>query len=94
MGDARARYRVIHNGVTVAQIEVDQPTTFYRTTMHYKLTNAKPQPVTVEPGPGRAGPRLVEPRLPRRQRERARRTGQLRPAQMGSPGARQWRQRR
>lgn len=41
------RYRVTHKGVTVTQIDVDRPKTFYRTTMHYKLTNAKPQPVTV-----------------------------------------------
>ena len=41
------RYRVIRNGVTVSQVEVDRPRTFYRTTLHYKLTNAKPQPVTV-----------------------------------------------
>jgi hypothetical protein len=45
--ETTARYRVIHNGVTVDQIEVDRPKVFYRTTLHYKLTNAKSQPVTV-----------------------------------------------
>jgi len=45
--ETTARYRVVRNGVTVRQVEVDQHKTFYRTTLHYKLTNAKPQPVTV-----------------------------------------------
>jgi len=45
--ETTARYRVIHKGVTVDQIEVDRPKIFYRTTLHYKLTNAKSQPVTV-----------------------------------------------
>jgi hypothetical protein len=45
--ETTARYRVIRDGVTVSQIEVDRHKTFYRTTLHYKLTNAKPQPVTV-----------------------------------------------
>ena len=41
------RYRVVRHGVTVSQVDVDRPKTYYRTTLHYKLTNAKPQPVTV-----------------------------------------------
>jgi hypothetical protein len=45
-----ARYRVIQDGVTVTQINVDRPKTFYRTTLKYKLTNAKSQPVTVSLG--------------------------------------------
>ncbi|MBY8820739.1 DUF4139 domain-containing protein [Sphingomonas colocasiae] len=45
--EATARYRVVRDGVMVTQIDVDRPRTFYRTTMRYKLTNAKSQPVTV-----------------------------------------------
>jgi len=45
--ETTARYRVIRNGVTIKQVEIDQHKTFYRTTLHYKLTNAKSQPVTV-----------------------------------------------
>jgi hypothetical protein len=45
--ETTARYRVIRDGVTVRQVEVDRPKIFYRTTLHYKLTNAKSQPVTV-----------------------------------------------
>lgn len=45
--ETTARYRVLRNGVVVSQIEEDRPKTFYRTTLHYKLTNAKSQPVTV-----------------------------------------------
>ncbi len=41
------RYRIIRDGDVVAQSDVQRPRTFYRTTMRYKLTNAKPQPVTV-----------------------------------------------
>jgi hypothetical protein len=41
------RYRVVRDGVTVSQVEIDRPKTYYRTTLHYKLTNAKAQPVTV-----------------------------------------------
>jgi hypothetical protein len=43
-----ARYRVITDGVVTQQVEVERPKTFYRTTMRYKLTNAKDQPVNVE----------------------------------------------
>lgn len=43
-----ARYRVIKDGVVTSQVEVERPKTFYRTTMRYKLTNAKDQPVSVE----------------------------------------------
>jgi hypothetical protein len=43
-----ARYRVIKDGVVTQQVEVERPKTFYRTTMRYKLTNAKDQPVNVE----------------------------------------------
>ena len=41
------RYRVVRDGTTVAQYEVDYHRTYYRTTLHYKLTNAKSVPVTV-----------------------------------------------
>lgn len=43
-----ARYRVIKDGVVTSQVEVERPKTFYRTTMRYKLTNAKDEPVNVE----------------------------------------------
>ena len=43
-----ARYRVIKDGVVTEQVEVERPKTFYRTTMRYKLTNAKDEPVSVE----------------------------------------------
>jgi hypothetical protein len=43
-----ARWRVIKDGQVVSQGEVERPKTFYRTTMRYTLTNAKPAPVDVE----------------------------------------------
>ena len=42
------RYRVIRDGEVVQQVEVERPKTFYRTTMRYKLTNAKATPVDVD----------------------------------------------
>jgi hypothetical protein len=45
--ETTARYRVVRDGVVVRQVEVDRPKAFYRTTLQYKLTNAKSQPVTV-----------------------------------------------
>jgi hypothetical protein len=42
------RWRVIKDGQVVSQGEVERPKTFYRTTMRYTLTNAKPAPVDVE----------------------------------------------
>ena len=42
-----ARYRV-NDGGTVRTVEVDSAKVFYRTTMRYEMTNARPQPVTVE----------------------------------------------
>lgn len=42
------RYRVIRDGEVVEQVEVERPKTFYRTTMRYKLTNAKATPVDVD----------------------------------------------
>jgi hypothetical protein len=42
-----ARYRITGDG-PVRTIEVDREATFYRTTMRYELTNARPQPVTVD----------------------------------------------
>ncbi|MBW8842339.1 MAG: DUF4139 domain-containing protein [Sphingomonadales bacterium] len=44
--ETTARYRVVRDGV-VTRVDVDRPKTFYRTTLQYKLTNAKSQPVTV-----------------------------------------------
>lgn len=43
-----ARYRVIRDGQVVEQVEVERPTTFYRTTMRYTLTNARRAPVEVD----------------------------------------------
>lgn len=43
-----ARFRVIRDGQVVEQVEVDRPKTFYRTTMRYKLTNAKASAVEVD----------------------------------------------
>ncbi len=43
-----ARYRVYDNGKVVGQVEIERPKTFYRTTMRYTLTNAKPEAVNVE----------------------------------------------
>lgn len=43
-----ARYRIVREGQVVEQGEVERPVTFYRTTMRYKLTNAKAAPVEVE----------------------------------------------
>jgi hypothetical protein len=43
-----SRWQVIKDGQVVARGEEERPKTFYRTTMRYTLTNAKPAPVDVE----------------------------------------------
>ncbi len=43
-----ARYRVIEAGQVVREVEVDRAVDYYRTTMRYSFTNAKPTPVEVE----------------------------------------------
>jgi hypothetical protein len=43
-----ARYRVTVNGEPVREVTVDQAKEFWRTTMTYKVTNARAAPVTVE----------------------------------------------
>lgn len=43
-----ARYRVRVNGEVVSEVEVDRAVDYYRTTMRYTFTNAKPEPVEVE----------------------------------------------
>ncbi len=43
-----ARYRVTVNGEPVREVTVDQAKEFWRTTMTYKVTNARAVPVTVE----------------------------------------------
>ena len=43
-----ARYRVIRDGEVVEQVELERPKTFYRTTMRYRFTNARPNPVEVD----------------------------------------------
>lgn len=42
------RYRVLRDGDLVTQGDIQRPTTYYRTTAQYKITNAKPQPVIVD----------------------------------------------
>ncbi len=43
-----ARYRVTVNGQEVKTVEIDRAVDYWRTTMRYTLTNAKPTPVDVE----------------------------------------------
>ena len=43
-----ARYRIYEDGELTRTVEVDREVTYYRTTMRYTLTNAKPEPVIVE----------------------------------------------
>ena len=43
-----ARYRVIEDGEVVREITEERAVDYYRTTMRYTFTNAKPEPVTVE----------------------------------------------
>jgi hypothetical protein len=42
------RYRVIQNGEVTREVDVQRSVDYYRTTMRYTFTNAKPEPVTVE----------------------------------------------
>lgn len=46
--EASSRYRVIVDGEVVKEVEIDRAVDYYRTTMLYTFTNAKPEPVTVE----------------------------------------------
>ncbi|QZH74424.1 MAG: DUF4139 domain-containing protein [Erythrobacter sp.] len=43
-----ARYRVFEDGELVREVQVDRSVDYYRTTMRYTFTNAKPEPVEVE----------------------------------------------
>lgn len=43
-----ARYRVIEEGQVVREVQVDRSVDYYRTTMRYTFTNAKPAAVDVE----------------------------------------------
>jgi hypothetical protein len=43
-----ARWRVVKDGVVVEEGTLERPKTFYRTTMRYTLTNAKPEAVEVQ----------------------------------------------
>lgn len=43
-----ARYRVVEAGQVTREIQVDRAVDYYRTTMRYTFTNAKPTPVEVE----------------------------------------------
>ncbi len=42
------RYRVVVDGEVTREVEVERSVDYYRTTMRYSFTNAKPEPVTVE----------------------------------------------
>ncbi len=46
--EASRRYRVIEDGEVVREVQVDRAVDYYRTTMRYTFTNAKPEPVVVE----------------------------------------------
>ncbi|WP_200956700.1 DUF4139 domain-containing protein [Tsuneonella troitsensis] len=46
--EASSRYRVIEDGEIVREITSEQPVEYWRTTMRYTFTNAKPTPVQVE----------------------------------------------
>ncbi|MWV28333.1 DUF4139 domain-containing protein [Aurantiacibacter rhizosphaerae] len=46
--EASERYRVIEDGEVVREVQVDRAVDYYRTTMRYTFTNAKPEPVVVE----------------------------------------------
>ena len=43
-----SRYRVIRDGEVVTQVESERPVEYYRTTMRYTMTNAKPEAVNVD----------------------------------------------
>ena len=47
-----ARYRIVVDGEPVREVEIDRAIDYYRTTMRYTLTNAKPTPVEVEVSQG------------------------------------------
>ncbi|MFB0611108.1 DUF4139 domain-containing protein [Aurantiacibacter poecillastricola] len=42
------QYRVYEDGELVREVQVDRAVTYYRTTMRYTFTNAKPEPVEVQ----------------------------------------------
>ena len=46
--EASSRYRVVEDGETVREVQVDRAVTYYRTTLRYTFTNAKPEAVEVE----------------------------------------------
>ena len=46
--EASRRYRVIEDGQVVREVEVERAVDYYRTTMKYTFTNAKPEPVVVQ----------------------------------------------
>ncbi len=43
-----ARYRVVIEGQVAQEVQIDRAVDYYRTTMRYTLTNAKPVPIDVE----------------------------------------------
>jgi hypothetical protein len=46
--EASSRYRVIKDGAVVKEVTAERAVEYYRTTMRYTFTNAKPTPVEVE----------------------------------------------
>ncbi|GAA5051626.1 DUF4139 domain-containing protein [Erythrobacter westpacificensis] len=46
--EASRRYRVLEDGQVVREVEVERAVDYYRTTMKYTFTNAKPEPVVVQ----------------------------------------------
>lgn len=46
--EASRRYRVIEDGQVVREVEEERAVDYYRTTMKYTFTNAKPEPVVVD----------------------------------------------
>ena len=46
--EASSRYRVVKDGEVVREVTGETPVEYWRTTMRYTLTNAKPTPVEVE----------------------------------------------
>ena len=56
-----ARYRVIEDGEPTRTVEVERAVDYWRTTMRYTLTNAKPEPVVVEMSQGGLHPEPWSP---------------------------------
>lgn len=77
-----ARFRVVRNGRAEPPVEVQSAVTYWRTSMRYVLTNARPQPVTVE---------VVQAGLDRSPWSDTRVSAESRPGEQRSPDERAWR---